>query len=155
MSCQDIQTGLDQFEPSANRMDVFKVRGMQIINDSYNANPDAMRAALDVLNTYAAGGKRRIAVLGDMLEMGQYAADEHLKIGQYASDKADMLIAVGQQSKKIIDGFTHQEAVYHFDRVDDAMAFFLQVIKEEDVILIKASRGIHLERLVFALKEGK
>jgi UDP-N-acetylmuramoyl-tripeptide--D-alanyl-D-alanine ligase len=150
-----IQAGLDAFEPSANRMDVFKSQGMLVINDSYNANPDAMRSALDVLDTYAAGKKRRVAVLGDMLEMGQYALDAHLKIGQYAQNKADLLIAVGADSKKIIEGFNRPEAVYHFDQVEDALEKFLELINSDDVILIKASRGIHLERLVSAIREGE
>jgi UDP-N-acetylmuramoyl-tripeptide--D-alanyl-D-alanine ligase len=128
---------------------------MLVINDSYNANPDAMRSALDVLDTYAAGKKRRVAVLGDMLEMGQYALDAHLKIGQYAQNKADLLIAVGADSKKIIEGFNRPEAVYHFDQVEDALEKFLELINSDDVILIKASRGIHLERLVSAIREGE
>jgi UDP-N-acetylmuramoyl-tripeptide--D-alanyl-D-alanine ligase len=150
-----IQAGLDAFEPSANRMDIFKEQEMLVINDSYNANPDAMRGALDVLDTYAAGGKRRIAVLGDMLEMGQYAPEAHLKIGRYAQNKADLLIAVGADSKKIVEGFNRPEAVYHFAQVEDAVEKFLALLNKDDVILIKASRGIHLERLVLALKEGK
>ncbi|WKY47269.1 UDP-N-acetylmuramoyl-tripeptide--D-alanyl-D-alanine ligase [Eubacteriaceae bacterium ES3] len=155
LSKAEIQAGLDAFEPSANRMDIFEFQEMMVINDSYNANPDAMRGALDVLDTYSGGRKRRVAVLGDMLEMGEYGPPEHLKIGQYARDKADILITVGDLSQKIAEGFNHQGMAYHFNKVEDAIEPFLKLIKKDDVILIKASRGIHLERLVVAIKEGK
>ncbi|WKY43879.1 hypothetical protein Q5O14_14770 [Eubacteriaceae bacterium ES2] len=90
-----------------------------------------------------------------MLEMGQYAAEAHFKIGQYARKKADFLIAVGADSKKIVEGFNQPEAVYHFDQVEDAVEKFLELLNKDDVILIKASRGVHLERLVLAIREGK
>ena len=88
MTHDEIQRGLDAFKPSGNRMDIVKVKAATVINDSYNANPDAMKAALDMLWDMGKGS-RRLAVLGDMLEMGEMSETGHLEIGAYAAEKAD------------------------------------------------------------------
>ncbi len=156
LSYYEIQRGLDAFKPSKNRMNIFDWQEIKFIDDSYNANPDAMRAALDVLEALAKeekGGKRRIAILGDMLEMGDYASLAHYQIGQYARGKVDFLITVGDISGEINKGFNASKDSAHVMNVDQAIALFNQIKKAGDVILLKGSRGIGLDQLITAIKE--
>lgn len=120
MTRAEIQKGLDAFVPSGNRMDIFTLGSIKVINDSYNANPDAMRATLDVLATLGRDYRRKIAVLGDMLEMGEYGPAAHLEVGRYARDKADILIGVGELGwRSICQGYENAGTVY---QVTDALA---------------------------------
>lgn len=154
MSQDEIQKGLDTFVPSGNRMDIFTIGETKIINDSYNANPDAMRASLDVLATLGDKHKRKIAILGDMLEMGEYGPPAHYEVGNYAKDKADLLIGVGELGQEIGRGYGNAGAVY---QVSDALAAgecLKEIIQPDDIILIKASRGMGLERVIDFIKEG-
>ena len=158
LSQEDIQAGLSAFKPSKNRMTIFECGGMKFIDDSYNANPDAMRGALDVLaalakEDQAKGQKRRIAILGDMLEMGDYASLAHYEIGRYARDKVDVLITVGDVSGKINDGFKMAKDNLHVTDVEQAIISLNQIKQAGDVILVKGSRGIGLDQLIAGLKE--
>lgn len=153
---KQIQKGLDAFIPSKNRMDIFDYKGIKFIDDSYNANPDAMRGALDVLDTLSkksAGKRRRVAILGDMLEMGDYASQSHYEIGQYAREKADVLITVGHLSTEINRGFKAMEDNSHLKDVKESIDFSETVLKAGDVVLVKGSRGIQLDQLITAVRE--
>lgn len=154
MTQSDIQRGLDAFVPSGNRMDIFTVAEIKVINDSYNANPDAMRASLDVLATLGRDYKRKIAILGDMLEMGEYGPAAHLEVGRYARDKADILIGVGKLGQEICRGYENAGQVYQVSDALAAGACLKEIVKSEDIILIKASRGMGLERVIDFIKEG-
>ena len=154
MTQAEIQKGLDAFVPSGNRMDIFTLGSIKVINDSYNANPDAMRATLDVLATLGRDYRRKIAVLGDMLEMGEYGPAAHLEVGRYARDKADILIGVGELGWSICQGYENAGTVY---QVTDALAAGVclkEIIQPADIILIKGSRGVGLERVIDFIKEG-
>ncbi len=154
MTQAEIQKGLDAFVPSGNRMDIFTLGSIKVINDSYNANPDAMRATLDVLATLGRDYRRKIAVLGDMLEMGEYGPAAHLEVGRYARDKADILIGVGELGRSICQGYENAGTVY---QVTDALAAGVclkEIIQPADIILIKGSRGVGLERVIDFIKEG-
>lgn len=158
LSQEEIQAGLTAFKPSKNRMAIFECEGMKFIDDSYNANPDAMRGALDVLATLGKedqgkGATRRIAILGDMLEMGDYASLAHYEIGLYARDKVDVLITVGDVSGKINDGFKRTKNNLHVIDVEQAIISLDQIKQAGDVILVKGSRGIGLDQLIAGLKE--
>ncbi|MBP8866434.1 MAG: UDP-N-acetylmuramoyl-tripeptide--D-alanyl-D-alanine ligase [Acetobacterium sp.] len=154
MTQAEVQKGLDAFVPSGNRMDIFTLGSIKVINDSYNANPDAMRATLDVLATLGRDYRRKIAVLGDMLEMGEYGPAAHLEVGRYARDKADILIGVGELGWSICQGYENAGTVY---QVTDALAAGVclkEIIQPADIILIKGSRGVGLERVIDFIKEG-
>ena len=154
MTQDEIQKGLDAFVPSGNRMDIFTIGETKIINDSYNANPDAMRASLDVLATLGVEQRRKIAILGDMLEMGEYGPPAHFDVGSYAQDKADLLIGVGKLGQEICRGYAEAGEVY---QVPDAIAAgecLKRLIQPDDIVLIKASRGMGLERIIDFIKEG-
>jgi len=154
MTHSEIQKGLDAFVPSGNRMDIFTIGQIKVINDSYNANPDAMRASLDVLDTLGNGYQRKIAVLGDMLEMGEYGPAAHLEVGSYAKDKADILIGVGKLGYLICQGYENAGLVYQVSDALSAGACLKEIVRPQDIILIKASRGIGLERVIDFIKEG-
>ncbi|CAK7028250.1 MAG: UDP-N-acetylmuramoyl-tripeptide--D-alanyl-D-alanine ligase [Eubacterium sp.] len=155
MTRDEIQRGLDAFKPSGNRMDIVKVKAATVINDSYNANPDAMKAALDMLWDMGKGS-RRLAVLGDMLEMGEMSETGHLEIGAYAAEKADVLIAVGPESKAYIKGAgasLADERCFWSADAESAGRLLRKLMAPGDVILIKASRGVHLEKTLEMIQE--
>ena len=154
MTQPEIQKGLDAFVPSGNRMDIFTIGEIKVINDSYNANPDAMRASLDVLATLGCDYQRKIAILGDMLEMGEYGPAAHLEIGSYAKDKADILIGVGNLGRSICRGYENAGQVYQVSDALAAGACLKEIARPKDIILIKASRGMGLERVIDFIKEG-
>jgi len=150
----EIQQGLNAFVPSGNRMDIFTIGEIKVINDSYNANPDAMRASLDVLDTLGRDNKRKIAILGDMLEMGDFGPAAHLEVGNYAKGKADILIGVGPLGQLICQGYDNAGPVYQVPDARSAGACLKEIVRPEDIILIKASRGMGLERVIDFIKEG-
>ncbi|MDO9492094.1 UDP-N-acetylmuramoyl-tripeptide--D-alanyl-D-alanine ligase [Acetobacterium sp.] len=154
MTQSEIQKGLDAFVPSGNRMDIFTVGEIKVINDSYNANPDAMRASLDVLATLGCDYQRKIAILGDMLEMGEYGPAAHLEVGSYARNKADILISVGDLGRSICQGYENAGQVYQVSDALAAGACLKEIVQPGDIILIKASRGMGLERVIDYIKEG-
>jgi UDP-N-acetylmuramoyl-tripeptide--D-alanyl-D-alanine ligase len=127
--------------------------GAIIINDCYNANPLSMRAALDDLSTQAPSGGRRVAVLGDMLELGATEADEHRALGDYvASTGVDVLVAVGPLSRAMTEGFAGE--AHAVEDAAAAAALATTLVRPGDVVLVKASRGIGLERVAEALVRG-
>jgi UDP-N-acetylmuramoyl-tripeptide--D-alanyl-D-alanine ligase len=126
--------------------------GVVIINDCYNANPLSMRAALDDLAMQAPQG-RRIAVLGDMLELGAGEAEAHREIGAYAAASAvDVLVAVGPLSTLMPEAFSGEAHVVADAR--EAAALASELVRPGDVVLVKASRGIGLETVAEALAHG-
>jgi UDP-N-acetylmuramoyl-tripeptide--D-alanyl-D-alanine ligase len=127
--------------------------GVVIINDCYNANPLSMRAALDDLATQAPHGGRRVAVLGDMLELGSGEAEAHRAIGAYAAASAvDVLVAVGPLSTFMPSAFGGESHVVA--DAGEAAAVVSSLVRPGDVVLVKASRGIGLETVAEALARG-
>ncbi|WP_194905859.1 UDP-N-acetylmuramoyl-tripeptide--D-alanyl-D-alanine ligase [Catenulispora rubra] len=121
--------------------------GARLLNDSYNANPDSTRAALDALA--AIEGSRRIAVLGEMLELGDISPAEHRAIGRYASSRSDVVVAVGTAARAIADG-AGERAVPVPDNAA-AVAWLREHVGDGDVVLVKASRGSRLDEVAAAL----
>jgi len=140
--------------PSGSRKDLFNLGEIKLVNASYNANPDAMRASLDVLDTLGRDNKRKIAILGDMLEMGDFGPAAHLEVGNYAKGKADILIGVGPLGQLICQGYDNAGPVYQVPDARSAGACLKEIARPEDIILIKASRGMGLERVIDFIKEG-
>jgi UDP-N-acetylmuramoyl-tripeptide--D-alanyl-D-alanine ligase len=128
--------------------------GVLIINDCYNANPLSMRAALDDLATQAPSGGRRVAVLGDMLELGAGAEAEHRAVGAYAaSSGVDVLVAVGSLSSAAMpDAFGGMSLVAA--DAGAAASAVASLVRPGDIVLVKASRGIGLEKVAEALARG-
>lgn len=157
LSPEEIREGLRRVELSSMRLEIRKCGSLTVINDSYNANPASMRAALTVLQEVARG-RRRVAVLGDMLELGERTVSAHREVGEAAAGSADFIVAVGELAEDIAAGAV--ASGLPVDRVttcpDAAKA--AEVLREmslhEAVVLVKASRGIHLEAVVEALCPG-
>lgn len=121
--------------------------GARLLNDSYNANPDSTRAGLDALA--AIEGKRRIAVLGEMLELGDASEAEHRAVGAYAAARADVVVAVGDGARPVADG-AGERAVPLADN-DAAIHWLRGHLAAGDVVLVKASRGARLDLVAAAL----
>ncbi len=146
VSTRDIQTSLAQFENMAGRQEIFQKNGFTIIKDCYNAGPESMAASLAVLGKQSG---RRVAVLGDMLELGVCTQAEHYKVGRLAAEKADVLLAYGPNSVRVLNGALTggmpQSRARAFTDRDRLVQVLRQLVKPGDVILFKGSRGMRME----------
>lgn len=155
LQISEIQKGLLKAEFSSLRMEFVELNNKaKIINDSYNANPLAVKAALDVLAETK--GKRKIAVLASMLELGNKSSKKHREIGSYAAEKnLDFLITIGEKGAEIAAGAKTKmepEKIIVLETNKEAIDFLAAEIKKDDLILIKASRGNKLEEIVLGLE---
>ncbi len=127
--------------------------GSVILDDTYNASPESVVAALNLLNELEG---RRVAVLGDMLELGAYEEMGHRLVGRRARDVADLLITVGPRARIIAeearDAGLPTAAVVELDDAEQALGHLRRIIQRGDVVLLKGSRGVHLDRIVPALE---
>jgi len=153
---EKIVTGLESFEPVSGRLNLFPMPGGGILlDDSYNANPLSAAAALKILRLQEGEG-RKIAVLGDMLELGEEAAQMHRDIGKLAAENADLLLAVGTFAKELCRGA--EEAGMERDQLietascEEAIEQILMLQRSGDCILVKGSRGVQLDKLAAALQ---
>lgn len=153
----DIRNGLDAFRNMAGRQEVLEVGGITIIKDCYNAGPESMEAALKVLG---AKPGRRIAVLGDMLELGACTSAEHYRVGRLAAEKSDLVFAFGPNADRVaagcltggLEGYRAQA----FTDKEKIIAAVKRTLKPGDVVLVKGSRGMHMEQIVDAIAaDGK
>ena len=152
-----IVAGLAQFRPAAMRSQIEVRHGVRIIVDCYNANPASTRAAVRLLAESKAKG-RRIAVLGDMLELGPTTAALHAEVGAYVAQLGvDTLIASGPLSLNLAQGARAAglAAVHEAADAPAAAAELLALVRPGDVVLVKASRGMRLERVVQALRDRR
>ena len=152
-----IQEQLNMFRNMAGRQEIYEAGGYTIISDCYNAGPESMAAALKVLGKRKG---RRIAVLGDMLELGDVTWAEHFRIGRIAAENAEIVYAYGHNGSRVIGGAItggmKPNAARHFDTHEDLAAALKRTAKPADTILFKGSRGMHMERILeMFLKEEK
>lgn len=130
-------------------------RGATLLNDSYNANPDSTRAALDALDALAVTeGGRRIAVLGEMRELGEESEAEHRAIGRYASSRADVVAVVGEAARPIADAAATRPGTLVLTLADNdaAVDWLRNHLTAGDIVLVKASRAAHLDEVATALQ---
>ncbi len=137
---------LAEYESDGKRQYIYQSNGHTVISDCYNASPESMEAALSVLKT-AKG--RRIAVLGDMLELGEESERLHRQVGEYVNGCADVLVTYGEMSRCIASEVKNIE-VYSFslDESDSLLSFLKELVVEGDTVLYKASNGIRLGRFI-------
>ncbi len=154
LNMEQIQKGLLSFSPSPNRMEIVTVNGIKLINDTYNANPDSVKAALSALNSEA--NSRKIALLGDMYELGDYTKEKHRECGKAAWENGvELLIVTGDNKEDYINGYKAAggvNAIACSDK-DKMTQMALMNLKEDDTVLLKASRGVKLEEVFWKLKE--
>ena len=149
----DIAKALKAFHATNMRMEFRKGNGFKIVSDCYNANPSSTRMALQTIGNMNVRGCR-IAVLGDMLELGKASREMHREIGKLVPEmNFDLLLAVGEDAKEYVKGAKEGglEQAFHFDSVRDVIEFLGEVVCEGDVLLVKGSRGMHMEQVVDAL----
>ena len=145
---------LINLEASKGRMRIIKgIKNTTIIDDTYNSSPKALISALNTLKEIkVSNSAKKIAVLGDMLELGKHSIDEHYKAGKLVADVCDILLTVGIRSRKIaegaLDGLLSEKNIYQFENSVEAGKFLQNILKEGDVILIKGSQSMRMERTV-------
>jgi UDP-N-acetylmuramoyl-tripeptide--D-alanyl-D-alanine ligase len=153
MTSEEIARGIQNFLPTKMRMNVLRLNGdVVVLNDAYNANPQSMRAAAAVLAD--AKGRRKVAVVGDMLELGDGSALFHRAVGNsFAEMGTDRLIAVGDLARYLAEGAREggMTDVSHFEDQSQAMPAILDELRPGTTILVKASRAMHFEKIAEAL----
>lgn len=151
-----IKSGIESFELTKKRMDIFELQnGVKIINDAYNASLESMRASLKVLSEFK--DNRKIAVLGDMFELGDFAKELHEKVGEeVVKNKIDILIASGENSKYMVEEAKKgigKENVYYLENKEDIESLLQKIVNKGDVILFKASNGMQYYKIAERMVE--
>ena len=149
---EKIIEGIEEFELTKKRMEVIKSKqnGATIINDTYNASYDSVRAALEYLSNVE--NKRKVAILGDMLELGEFSKEMHTKVGEEViKNKIDILITVGVEAKNIADEAKKSKnniKIYKCASNEEAIDIAKKELKKDDLVLVKASNGMHFDKIV-------
>ena len=150
MSYKEITEGFKRLEATSMRLDIIKGKKFTIINDCYNASPDSMLAAIDVLCNI--NGKFKIAILGTMRELGDSAFNAHKEVGKYAKFKGiDLLITLGEYNEAYKEGFNDINKYRSFQTYTDVILYLQESLCNEDVVLVKASRYMKFESIVSGL----
>jgi UDP-N-acetylmuramoyl-tripeptide--D-alanyl-D-alanine ligase len=157
LSREEIQRGLAESQPQKMRMQFWEANGVRVLDDAYNANADSMIAALETLRDLPLQG-RRVAVLGDMAELGAHSAAAHAEVGKFAAEsKLGQLFTVGKMGA--VTAKAARDAglarVMEFADVEGAVIAVHKILKPGDVVLLKASRSSRLERIAETLKAEK
>ncbi len=154
MDLEEIAAGVRNFAPTKMRMNILTRKDdITILDDGYNANPQSMRAAIEVLDGYA--GEYKIAVLGDMFELGTMAGVLHAGVGQFlGKSHVDCLVAVGELAKNIYDAAVSSQVpeCYYFETKEEAQLALHDMVRPGATILVKASRGMAFETITEYLK---
>ncbi|MEC4891330.1 MAG: UDP-N-acetylmuramoyl-tripeptide--D-alanyl-D-alanine ligase [Nitrospira sp.] len=154
-----IAQGLSRFRPAAMRSQVVMSQGVKIINDCYNANPASMKAAVQLL-AQSGAGRKTIAVLGDMLELGPNAGRMHQEVGAFIAQQGiTQLVACGALGRGLAEGARRAgmsaDAVLEMPDAAAAAAAVTAMVAQGNVVLVKASRGMKMEQVVSALQRMK
>ncbi len=156
-AAEDCAAAAPGLKPASHRGEMYRhASGALLYDDAYNASPPSMRAALDTLKLLP--GARKIAVLGDMLELGSEDLWFHQETGSYAAGRADLLICVGPRARAIGEGAAASgfppADIQHAENAGEAARLLEPVLGEGDTVLFKASRGVGLDRAVVLLTSG-
>ncbi|MBU1087774.1 MAG: UDP-N-acetylmuramoyl-tripeptide--D-alanyl-D-alanine ligase [Candidatus Omnitrophica bacterium] len=147
-----LRQSLQEFKPAAMRMQITRFQGAKIIADCYNANPDSTRAAINTLRSIKAKAKK-IFVFGDMLELGKFSNQAHQRIGKLIAESLiSKLITIGDKSElaavSAIEQGMNKQDVYVCHDPEQAAAVLKKIISQDDLVLLKGSRGMHLEQII-------
>lgn len=149
---EEIARGIETAEAVTGRAHLVDAGRFTLIDDCYNANPVSMKAALDLL---AGADTRKVAVMGDMFELGEKEKEFHREVGEYAAEKGiDVIICIGTLSQETAAGAKKAQgkAVFSFADQEDLLSHADEILKPKDTILLKASHGMHFEKLLKALQ---
>lgn len=154
LTTEELIAGIRAFVPTKMRMNIIHQGALTILDDSYNANPQSMRAALEVLAH--SGGTRRVAILGDMFELGALGPELHRSVGEFAGQVGgiDALLAIGDLAWNIYDAASQSDIddVFYAPNKEEALALLPGLVQPGGVVLVKASRGMAFEELTRALQ---
>ena len=147
LSSEEIKEGMKQVKAISGRSNIMSLNEIVLIDDCYNANPVSMKAAIELLQF--ANGKK-VAILGDMFELGEEEKQLHYEVGQYAAGKVDVLICIGKLAKHMYDGAVEhgQEKILYLEEKEEVYAKLKEIIMPQDTILLKASHGMGFSDLV-------
>ena len=160
LTLEEISAGISSVAPVSGRSNLIQAGDRVLIDDCYNANPVSMKAAVELLAT---AKNRKVAILGDMFELGENEKELHASIGSYAVAKGiDILLCTGILSKSMYDAAIEENKkryadceVYWFETRQELLVHMEEILKEQDIILIKASHGMGFAEVVEALKQEK
>ena len=149
ISVEEAERGLQNTELTGKRLNIFEHNGMKIIEDCYNACRDSVKSAINTLA--ATEGNRKVAIIGDILGLGAISKESHFDIGRYAAEKnIDLIVAIGPEAIEYANGaktLLDDKRVLYFAKKEDFIDIKDNIIKSGDVILLKASRGMELEKI--------
>ena len=155
LSWEEISRGLRSEQSQLRLVAVKAASGATILDDTYNASPKSMMADLNLLEEMKG---RRVAVLGDMLELGRYEHQGHWKVGIRAAEVADHLVTVGKLGKTIARAAAESglkaDHIHSFETCDEASQFLNEYLEDGDIVLVKGSRGMQMDKIVAALEVG-
>ncbi len=151
LSEEEIAKGIEEYKPTGSRQNIIKTEKLTIIDDCYNANPTSMKASMETLSGF---GGRRVAVIGDMKELGTHSEELHREIGAFAVEKnLDLVIAIGELSLNIYkEARPHIDAEW-FETVEEAKLELYEMLTIGDTVLVKASHSMRFEEIVEYLRE--
>ncbi|HHT63915.1 MAG: UDP-N-acetylmuramoyl-tripeptide--D-alanyl-D-alanine ligase [Bacillota bacterium] len=145
---EEIISGLENFRPEKLRGDILERSGIKFINDCYNASPDSMKAALKILANLARG-KRAIAVIGNIFELGEMAGPGHYQVGEMCRElNIDFTAIIGENAPDVARGIGDSKKYRIFDNHEAIVRFLKGYLKKGDVVLIKGSRGMRMEKIL-------
>lgn len=153
MELGELAEGIASISALPGRMQIIKTKRFTILNDTYNANTVSMMAAVDVLEKEKG---RRVCILGDMLELGRESSEHHEVLGMYAAIHGiDLIICVGPESEEMFLGAIDvaPRRARYFETQENMLGILADLVRDGDTILVKASRGMHLETTVEFLKK--
>ncbi|MEK7462976.1 MAG: cyanophycin synthetase, partial [Patescibacteria group bacterium] len=155
MNLVKVSEALQSYQSPAQRTKVIPgIKDSFIIDDCYNASPMSMKAAIELADSMKF--KRKIAVLGDMLEIGKYTIDAHIEVGNLIDNVFDILVTVGPRSKFIAETASKKgmsiKNIFSFESADDAKLKVQELMKKGDLVLVKGSHAMELEKVVDEIK---
>lgn len=152
VSGRDIKTALESFQPMKNRMQTTVVAGVTILNDTYNANPESVASTLEALQTMKCPGKK-IVILGDMLELGEYAQEEHERIAALINRLGFGCVLTYGAMAACIAAKLRCDVNLHYDQKNILSEYAAELVAPGDIVLVKGSRGMKMEDVVVFLLE--
>lgn len=154
MDSEDMKRGIETIKSVGGRLNIVETGKYTVIDDCYNANPVSMKSSIDVLDS---ADTRKVAILGDMFELGANEKKLHYEVGAYLGEKSvDAVFFVGALSENMYQGLKDSNQnmeCYYYNTLEDLLMFLDLMIKEGDTILVKASHAMHFEKIVEKLKE--
>jgi UDP-N-acetylmuramoyl-tripeptide--D-alanyl-D-alanine ligase len=150
MTKEEIKRGIESYKTVGSRSNVIRKETVTIIDDCYNANPTSVKASVNSLSKFEG---RRVAIIGDMKELGKNELELHFQTGEHILNAGiDEVIAVGGLCQKLFEGA--QGKGFYYKTVDECIDHIKDIIRENDTVLVKASHSMHFDRIVDAINEN-